>query len=77
MEEARNIMGPIIGFLVGLGLILFRNAVSHFIEKAYKSFPQNKDAIKTYNIKFNVRPIFVAILGVIISFFSLIGFLKG
>jgi hypothetical protein len=76
MEEATNITGPIIGFIVGLSLIFFRRSISSFIEKTYKSFPQNKDAIKTYNIKFELRPAFVAILGAIISLFSLIGFFK-
>ena len=76
MEEVTNIAGPIIGFLFGLILIFFRRSIASFIEKTYKCFPQNTGAIKTYNIKFELRPVFLAILGVIISLFSLIAFFK-
>jgi ABC-type lipoprotein release transport system permease subunit len=68
---------PIIGVLLGLCIIFFRKKISIYIERFYKNFPQNKDAVETLNIKFEIRPIFIAILGAVLILMSVLGLIKG
>ena len=64
-------LAPIIGLIIGIIIIIFRTNVCEYLQKTYENFPQNKEAVESLNIKFTIRPIFITILGVIISLFSL------
>ena len=67
------IISPLIGFIFGLFLIIFRKKVANYIQKSYENFPHYKDGIETFNIKFNVRPAYIIAIGITICLFSSIG----
>ena len=71
----QDLVGPCVGVLAGLVLIRFREPISIFLEKFYRKFPKYEDGIKTLNVRFEVRPVFVTSLGIIIILFSAISFL--
>ena len=72
----RQLLGPTIGFFVGVSIILFRRIIIAYLEKSYEKFPKYDDGVKTFDIGFKVKPIFVIVLGLIISMFSIIGFMN-
>ena len=72
----RQLFGPIIGFLVGITMVFFRNRIASFLEDTFMRFPKSDDGIKAFNIRFEVRPGFVVTLGLVISLFSILGFLS-
>lgn len=67
---------PINGLILGIALILFRDKACKYLQKTYEHFPQNKDAVESLNIKFKIRPTFIAILGLIVSLFSLFALIR-
>jgi ABC-type lipoprotein release transport system permease subunit len=69
------LLGPIIGFLIGISLVLFRNRIASFLQEAFEKFPKSDGGITAFDIRFEVRPVFVVALGLVISFFSIIGLL--
>lgn len=72
----KHLLGPTIGFFVGVSIMLFRNVIVSFLEKSYEKFPRYDDGIKTLKFRFKIRPIFIVVLGLIISVFSIIGFMS-
>jgi hypothetical protein len=64
------------GIIIGIALIVFRKKVCVFLQKTYEKFPKYEDGIKTFNIKFTVRPFFITILGSIIIFMSIVGLIQ-
>jgi len=67
-----SIIGPLISLIVGILVIIFRNKIGLYIQKSYESFPQYKDGVKTFKMKFSVKPAYIVIVGIIIFFFSFI-----
>lgn len=65
----------IIGILLGFCIIFFKKLISKYIEKFYKNFPQSKDSVEMLNIKFEIRPIFIGILGAVLVLMSIMGFI--
>ncbi len=72
----KHFLGPTIGLFIGLSIILFRKIIAALLENSYEKFPKYNDGIKTFKIRFKVRPAFIAILGLLISVFSIIGFIN-
>lgn len=68
-----NLWMPLASFIFGLLIILFRKRMGKYITKAYEKFPKYEDGVKEFNISFNVRPAYVAAMGVIICLVSLLG----
>ena len=72
----RQLLGPTIGFFAGVSIILFRRIIVAYLEKTYEKFPKYDDGVRTFDIRFKVKSIYVVILGLIISMFSIIGFVN-
>lgn len=72
-----NLFLPLIGVLVGILIIIFRIAISNAIRVSYEKMPKFEDGVKSLNLRFELRPIFIAILGIVILCFSAVGFLLG
>ena len=68
-----KILMPLASFIFGLLIIFFRKKVGKYITKAYEKFPKYENGVKAFNISFSVRPVYVAIMGVIICVVSLLG----
>jgi hypothetical protein len=64
---------PIIGIVFGICLICFRRVIAVFLEKAFEKVPQYREGVKTLEISYKVRPVFIAVFGAIISLFSMFG----
>jgi len=69
-------LGPFQGFIIGLCLIIFRKKVSQFIQKAFEKFPKYEEGINSQNVKFEVRPIHITIIGLIFLFIAIAGFFE-
>jgi hypothetical protein len=65
-------IGPLISFIAGVIVIIFRKKVGHFIQNICENFPQYKDGVRMFNMQFSVKPVYIAIVGIIICLFSLI-----
>ena len=61
-----------IGIVLGIIIIVFSKKICMYIEKSYMSFPKYKDGIKTFDIHFTIRPVFIVLLGCLIITFSLV-----
>ena len=67
-------LGPIEGLIIGICLIVFSKKVGLFLQKSFDKFPKYKDGVETFNIKFEVRPVFIVIIGFIFVAIGLAGF---
>ena len=67
-----TIIGPLISFIVGIIVIIFRNKICLYIQKSYENFPQYKDGVKTFKMQFSVKPVYIVVVGIIICLFSTI-----
>jgi hypothetical protein len=74
--SAQLVPGPLIGFLEGLLLIIFRKKISIYLEKAYEKFPTNKISGQFYKISYKVNPWYIASLGVVIIVMSIVAVLQ-
>jgi hypothetical protein len=72
----KELLGPLIGLFVGVSLILFRKRTASLIEKAYKRLPKYEDGVRAFDVKFEVRPMLVLVLGLIIGIFSVMSFFR-
>ncbi len=72
-----EILRPIIGVIVGILIVLYRNKICVYIQKSYKKMPQYEEGVKSLKVRFNVRPTIIAILGFLIAIFSIMGFIMG
>ncbi len=73
MSITRIFPGPLMGITYGILLIIFRKKISIYLEKAYQKFPTNKISEQFYKLSYKVNPIYIAILGIIIIAFGVIG----
>ena len=64
---------PINGIIFGVVLIVFRKKVCMLLQKLFEYFPKYENGIKTLNMKFTIRPIFITILGGLIVLVSIVG----
>ena len=69
-------LGPIQGIIIGLCLIVFRDRVRQFLQKAFEKYPKYEDGVKSLNMKFEVRPGYIIILGLIFIFIAIAGFFE-
>jgi len=69
-------LGPLQGIIIGLCLIIFKEKVSRFLQKAFEKFPKYEDGAKSLNMKFEVRPVYLTILGLIFILISIAGFFE-
>jgi hypothetical protein len=67
-----TIIGPLISSIVGILVIIFRNKIGLYIQKSYENFPQYKDGVQTFKMKFSVKPVYIVVVGIIICLFSFI-----
>lgn len=72
--ESQLFLGPLVGILQGLLLIIFREQISIFLEKVYKNFPTNKISSQFYKMSYQVRPVYIGILGAVLIGFSCLSF---
>ena len=70
-----NFVGPAIGIALGIFIIIFRKNLSKFIERFYSIFPKYGDGVKTFNLHFVIRPLFVGAFGLVIIVFSVVSFI--
>ena len=68
-------VGPVIGMGLGIFIIIFRKNLSTFIERFYNKFSKYEDGVKTFNLQFGIRPLFVGAFGLVIIVFSVISFI--
>ena len=71
----KEIIGPIQGIIVGILLLYYKKKIALFLENSVKKFPKYKDGEETFKIEYNVRPIFITIIGSLLFLFSLYGLL--
>ena len=69
-------IGPIQGVIIGLCLIIFKEKVSQFLKKAFEKFPKYEDGAKSLNMKFEVHPRYITILGLIFILIAIAGFFE-
>lgn len=69
-------LGPLQGLIIGLILIIFNEKASQFIQKAFEKFPKYENGVKSLNMKFDIRPIYVIILGLIFLLIAIAGFIE-
>ncbi len=50
---------PINGIIFGIVLIVFRKKICILLQKSFENFPKYEDGVKTLNIRFTIRPIFM------------------
>jgi hypothetical protein len=67
-----TLIGPLISFIVGILVIIFRKKIGLYIQKSYESFPQYKDGVQTFKMQFSVKPVYIIVVGTIICLFSFI-----
>jgi hypothetical protein len=67
--------GPVIGIALGIFITIFRKNLSKFIERFYNKFPKYENGVKTFNLHFVIRPLFVGAFGLVIIGFSVISFI--
>ena len=77
MENLNFAPSPFGGIVIGAMIVLFRQKIAELLEKNYKNFPQNQSIIEPYKLSYKVRPIFVMIIGLVISIFSILGLFVG
>lgn len=70
-----DILGPIIGLIMGASIIVFRKSISIFIESSYDKFPKYKNGVKAFNLRFSIRPFFIGLFGMVVIVLSIISFL--
>ena len=58
-------LAPVKGFLIGIFLIIFKENVSRFFQKAFEKFPKYGHGVASLNMKFGVRPCYIVILGLL------------
>ncbi len=68
-----NIIRPVIGVVLGVMIIIFSSQISRYITWAYQKFPKYKDGVDSFGIKFNIRPFFIGLIGLVIIVFSILG----
>lgn len=69
-------LGPLQGFIIGLCLIIFNKKLSHMIQKTFEKFPQYEDGVKSLNIKFEMRPGYITVLGLIFILIAIVGYFE-
>ena len=69
-------LGPFQGLIIGLCLIIFKEKVSLFLQKAFKEFPKYKDGVKSLRMKFEVQPFYIMVLGLIFILIAITGFFE-
>jgi len=69
-------LGPFQGLIIGLCLIIFRKTVAQFLKKAFEKFPKYEDGAQSLNMKFEVRPSYLIVLGLFFILIALAGFFK-
>ena len=62
----------IFGILLGICLIIFREKISKFITNVYEKFPKYENGVKDLNLKFELRPIYIAFLGICVCIVSIL-----
>lgn len=70
------LMSPMLGFVIGLCLIMFKEKVSQFLRKVFEKFPKYEDGAKSLNMRFEVHPGYITILGLIFILIAIGGFLE-
>jgi hypothetical protein len=69
-------LGPLQGIIIGLCLIIFRYKVSNFLQRALEKFPKYKSGVKSLNMRFDVHPSYLMILGIIFILVAIAGFFE-
>ena len=76
MRQMGYYLGSIQGVIIGVILIVFRHKAANYIQKAFTKFPKYEDGAKTLNFQYSVKPIYLAILGVIFILIAVAGFIS-
>ncbi len=66
---------PLTWLLEGLFLIIFRKQVALFLQKLFESFPKYQKGVQLLRMRFDVRPFYIAALGVMIWLIVLLSIL--
>jgi hypothetical protein len=68
---------PIPSFVIGVLLIVFRKNVATWISKIVEAvFPRWKSGVKYLNWKSSVKPVFIAMLGVVYIIVAILGVIE-
>jgi len=62
------------GLIIGICLIFFRDKIAVYLPKIFEKFPKYQAGMDGFNVKFEMRPVFITILGVIFILMSIGGF---
>lgn len=68
--------GPLQSFVIGILLIVFREKIATWIQKVFEKFPKYEDGVKSLNMKFSVKPVFIAILGAMYTLMAILGIVE-